>query len=317
LFALALFIANLVWAAASTSIALHSQWYVDSFTFLSCSALAALGFQSLNNTHIAAVFNRVLCIIAAFGFGKFSYLQLRTNNHLSMSLSGTWVDATLMDWDKALGFDWWTYVNWLLANPTLLKITNVAYTRVDWPIGILAGILICLGQHKHLREFYGLTFLTSALCMWIAVGFPAQAAVASYGFSDVDTTFKSAPALYQIDKILALQGNGRVVLHPDKLPGLATFPSFHTALGILIAYSARSKIYLLVPAIVYSATMIAATPLFGGHYLIDIIAGALLPLAIIAVWRQLIEPKLHTLKNQEPIWMLVSRRKRGTELAGQ
>jgi membrane-associated phospholipid phosphatase len=42
----------------------------------------------------------------------------------------------------------------------------------------------------------------------------------------------------------------------------------------------------MVPASAYSGTMIAATPLFGGHYFVDLIAGAALTaVAVLAYGR--------------------------------
>jgi membrane-associated phospholipid phosphatase len=52
-----------------------------------------------------------------------------------------------------------------------------------------------------------------------------------------------------------------------------TFPSFHTAAGIILVISFwRTALFPII--VLYSAIMIASTPVLGGHYFVDLIAGA-------------------------------------------
>ncbi|HTV72074.1 MAG TPA: phosphatase PAP2 family protein [Rhizobiaceae bacterium] len=66
------------------------------------------------------------------------------------------------------------------------------------------------------------------------------------------------------------------------MPGLVTFPSFHTAAGIVVAWCLRRTLFYW-PGVVYSVAMIASTPVFGGHYFIDVIAGAFVAFAVLAM----------------------------------
>ena len=70
------------------------------------------------------------------------------------------------------------------------------------------------------------------------------------------------------------------------LLGLVSMPSMHTAVGVLMIAVAR-RTWLFWPAFGYGTVMISATPVWGGHYLVDLIAGAALALASAAVvaWR--------------------------------
>jgi membrane-associated phospholipid phosphatase len=57
------------------------------------------------------------------------------------------------------------------------------------------------------------------------------------------------------------------------LAGLVTFPSFHAASAALYAWAFWSVRWFRPVAVVANAMMLAATPIDGGHYFIDLIAG--------------------------------------------
>lgn len=61
-----------------------------------------------------------------------------------------------------------------------------------------------------------------------------------------------------------------LIEHPE---GLVTFPSFHTALAVIFAYSMRGIRYIALPVYALNAMLILATLPQGGHYLVDVVAG--------------------------------------------
>jgi membrane-associated phospholipid phosphatase len=67
------------------------------------------------------------------------------------------------------------------------------------------------------------------------------------------------------------------------LPGLVSFPSFHTAAGVIIVASFWRTAFLL-PALLFSAAMIAGTPIFGGHYFVDMLSGAAIACAMLVAF---------------------------------
>ena len=136
------------------------------------------------------------------------------------------------------------------------------------------------------REFIETFLITAVICIVIGAAFPAKAAVI-FLIPDL-SIFEPlgwVPGAYHISYMDMLRtSNGPVILDPNRLPGLVTFPSFHTASGILIISACR-KTWVYVPAWIYSITMIAATPVLGGHYFVDLIAGmavALMSIKLVA-----------------------------------
>jgi PAP2 superfamily len=56
--------------------------------------------------------------------------------------------------------------------------------------------------------------------------------------------------------------------------GIISFPSFHTTLAILLVYGARHHRWLLAVLVPLNMLLIAAALSVGGHYLVDLPAGA-------------------------------------------
>jgi membrane-associated phospholipid phosphatase len=75
-------------------------------------------------------------------------------------------------------------------------------------------------------------------------------------------------------------GSGR---HLTRLAGIVAFPSFHCASAILNAWAVWPVRSLRLPFMALNLLMIAATPVIGGHYLADLIGGALVAVLTIIV----------------------------------
>ena len=67
------------------------------------------------------------------------------------------------------------------------------------------------------------------------------------------------------------------------LAGIVTFPSFHAASAVLYLWALWPVRWMRPIALVANAAMLASTPVDGGHYFVDLIAGiALAGAAILA-----------------------------------
>jgi hypothetical protein len=77
-------------------------------------------------------------------------------------------------------------------------------------------------------------------------------------------------------------GTGRV-LDLSYLMGIVSFPSFHATLPVILAWAQRDVRGLRVAAPVWGAVTVLATPLFGGHYAVDVLGGLALAVPAIAV----------------------------------
>jgi membrane-associated phospholipid phosphatase len=225
-------------------------------------------------------------LLSGLAFMLAAWPALRVYNHLVMTTGLPLADARLAGWDKALGFDWLGYLLWLDRHPALLRAMDWAYGGLTLYSGIAFVLVLLLIGAARAREFVLLFLLTAVAASTIGLFFPALAAMTYYA-PDPDL-FRSVPAhlgAYHVDTLERLRSAAAPVLDLRNLPGLTTFPSFHTAMGLVVIWCARGSRLLFVPMLALNALMIASTPAFGSHYFVDVIAGAALAAAAVAALR--------------------------------
>ncbi len=64
--------------------------------------------------------------------------------------------------------------------------------------------------------------------------------------------------------------------------GIVTFPSYHATRPVVLVWAVSKTRWCRIVAPIWAGVTILATPLFGGHYAIDVLAGA--GLAVAALW---------------------------------
>lgn len=222
---------------------------------------------------------RIQTFALGLSFMLMAWPVLRILNHLTMSVGLPLTDAKLAAWDAALGLDWFAYVAWVDRYPKLLVLMNATYQGLT--LYSLATFLVLLWLYgaQRAREFVLLFFLTAILATLIGMLFPADAAMA-YFRPDPSLFRNVTPAFgtYHLEAMQALRSGQPHLLSLQELPGLVTFPSFHTAMGVVGIYCCRGRPLVLALSLAVNGTMIAATPVFGSHYLVDPLGGIALAL---------------------------------------
>ncbi|MEO3414081.1 phosphatase PAP2 family protein [Roseovarius sp. CAU 1744] len=268
----------------------------DLFWRLSSTAAFAMMFVvfSMRAATLGAVGRSIKYFAEAGLFLSLVQMFLPLFNHLTMMLPFPLQDDLLSGLDRSIGFNWLAYFEFVHAYPTLIKILEFCYVQLSY-VGLIALIaLALLGDPRRVRFYVEVFFLTGVIAIVIGAGFPALAAVHLYvGDLSAYPNFPSPPGVYHLPHLELLRdADAAVPLDPVGLPGLVTFPSYHTASGILLCV-VFFRTWLFVPFTTYSLLMIASSPVFGAHYLIDIIAGAILSVAV--VWYLLGLPRYHGL----------------------
>lgn len=284
--------AERLWPAWSWRV-LTGLWLVDVLWILiarvsldlpSAVVLAAAGAAAFAVTAFAArapLTARARTFAEGLAFLLAAWPALRVLNHLTMTTALPLADARLAAWDAALGFDWLGYVRLLDRHPRLLRLMELTYTGLDWYSVVTAVALLFAFGAERMREFV-LAFFAAAVAV-VAIGplFPAYGAMAHYA-PDPALFARVTPACgtYYLAALRALRVPGAHALSWRHLPGLATFPSFHAAMGVIGIYCCRGKRPVFLASLALNSFMIASTPLFGSHYLIDLLAGAALALIV-------------------------------------
>ena len=187
-------------------------------------------------------------------------------------------DATFMAWDRALGLDWQAYLTFVDARPWLAAIDTAAYRSVMPQLIVAVVGLSFTGRLAACRMFVLAVALAALISIAISGVMPALTVFMHLGLDQ-----SAAPNVPFIDDshILALRdGSLRVVSLTDG-QGIIAFPSFHAALGLILARAFWHMPWIRWPALILNLVMIVATPVSGGHYFVDVFAG--LGVAILAM----------------------------------
>ncbi len=192
-------------------------------------------------------------------------------------------DAEFYSIDNWLGFDRESYRTFIEHYPILSQLLDAAYLSIQPQTAAVPFILILAKQLPRLQRFIlalGFTLIATA---GIAVFGPAMDAYIYVDLAPLRQAAIPAGIYSHIVTLEALRAGAMSTIQLNNLEGLITFPSFHTANAILFAWALWRVPYVRIAGLVVNALMIASTPVTGQHYVIDLIAGAAVAVAAIAL----------------------------------
>ena len=197
-------------------------------------------------------------------------------------------DGLLLAADRALGFDWMTYAQWVDSRPWVAIAYRAAYLSFMMQPPLLIALLAWQGGFRRLHLFsFAFSFTLTVTCLIFyfvpAVSIYAHLQVPPESFRNLHpvSTFQ------HLEFIEGMRAGTRAWIDPLQGAGLITFPSFHACGAVLLAWGFWGVRAARTPALLLNLTMLASTPLDGAHYLVDVIGGVLLAAAGIAIARAL------------------------------
>jgi PAP2 superfamily protein len=194
-------------------------------------------------------------------------------------------DALLDSADKWMRLDWRAYLHFVNDWPLLGTITELAYRSMLPQLLVLMLALVPTRRFVRLQQFVLANAL--GLCITLAV-FTFVPASGIYGFLRIEPSeyIHLAPVMTTDQKIYldALRSGQHTLI--EEMSGLITFPSFHAAWALLFMWAFYPVKRLRAAAILLNLVVLAATPVQGAHYFIDLAGGAVVAaLAIYAAVR--------------------------------
>ncbi|MDJ0637356.1 MAG: phosphatase PAP2 family protein [Paracoccaceae bacterium] len=195
-------------------------------------------------------------------------------------LADDWLAAA----DAFIGFDWLAYFTFVHERPDLIWLLDYSYMITGQIAFFLVCGLILMGQLRRIRFHMETVVLTTFISILVSAVTPAYAAAIYYGidFSEYPN-FGFAPGIYHVENLYLLrEASPDYGIGEQPFKGLVTFPSVHTALGVLLA-GAVWRHWLFWPLAAYAVVMIPSTPVFGSHYIVDVFAGAALSIAVMMI----------------------------------
>lgn len=192
-------------------------------------------------------------------------------------------DAELYALDQWLGLDRKVYLRFVGNHPALEQILDAAYLSIQPQTVLVPFALIVARQIQRLQNFivaFGVALIVTAA---IASFIPAVSAyihidLGPQGYASLPPNFYT-----HVPTLEALRSGSLRAIQLNNLEGLITFPSFHTANGILFAWAVWKIRYVRWFGLLLNILLIMSTPTAGAHYFIDVIAGAGVALLSIAI----------------------------------
>jgi hypothetical protein len=196
-------------------------------------------------------------------------------------------DANLLAIDRWLGLDWAAYVAFVNDHPALAGWLSYGYTMIRWPIFAIPVVLAAAHRYRRIQEFT-LAFALALIATTIVSALvPAVGVYQQIGLDPADLKNLDPRAYLDQVRDLAPVRDG-TLRHLDLfgLAGIVTFPSFHAASAVLYAWALWPVRWMRPLALIANGAMMASTPIDGGHYFIDLVAGiAVAALAVTAARR--------------------------------
>jgi hypothetical protein len=186
-------------------------------------------------------------------------------------------DATFARWDAALGLDWPAFARWSADQYVIRTYGTHHYTYWYFlaPL-LLVGHAMALKDIARLERIVGFIVISGIITVVIGSLMPAASVFAHHGIPDEFARYLNSPVDASYEKVYLAMRNSEPISLAEVAHGTVTFPSHHALIGVMsILFSMHSLRFalLMVPP---SLAMIFLTPTMGGHYFVDLIAGAVI-----------------------------------------
>jgi membrane-associated phospholipid phosphatase len=185
------------------------------------------------------------------------------------------IDPSLAAADRWLGLTSADVIRWVIDVPFAPKMLYAMYFPSVILLFLTALLLSILGRAERLAELcsaYGFCLAVATIC---SVLLPASGAFEYLGLEPVfGTHLPPGSGVYHLEVLHALRSTTHLLINPFGLHGLVTFPSFHTAMALMTAAAWRDDRFLKWPMFLWNGLVIVSTVPVGGHYIVDLLAGA-------------------------------------------
>jgi membrane-associated phospholipid phosphatase len=182
-------------------------------------------------------------------------------------------DDLLARGDRALGFDWYSYVMLFRDSWLALRLVGIAYMSFLWEAVVILVALFALGQNERAWRFV----LAAAISLLLTIAvYPLVPAVGGFiHFHITPTSYPNlgVPSPWSFAPAIEAMKSGTKVITTNLLVGYVSFPSYHAATAVLFTWAAwrLGKVRWLFVAVNFCMT--ASAMIIGAHYLVDLIGG--------------------------------------------
>jgi membrane-associated phospholipid phosphatase len=182
-------------------------------------------------------------------------------------------DAELFGLDRWLGFDPRVYLEFVAGSRWLAALYPLVYLSMVYQPAVVFVALMLTRRLDRLHDFA--IALGVSLVITIAV-FALFPAVGWYAYLGIDpAAYPRLQLFWNFAEHLENVRSGALHAVPlADLRGIISFPSYHTAAAVLAIWAVWPIRLARWPMLILNALMVAAAPVEGAHYLVDLVGGA-------------------------------------------
>jgi hypothetical protein len=180
-------------------------------------------------------------------------------------------DDLMIRADHALGVDWPALCWWADAHPGLRTLLAVPYFSLAAESGLVLCV-VALFHPRRARRFTTALILSSLFTIPLLWVFPVGGPFVAFADAGLPRSCVSL-AYGGTEHYLQMRAHALAAIPLDDIRGIIAFPSYHAACAVLLTYFLRGVPVLFPAAVIFNLMMVLATPLIGGHYVIDVLAG--------------------------------------------
>lgn len=222
---------------------------------------------------------RIARTLAAIGQLFALTLVAGSASYLLIGIGMPFVDAAMARLDAMIGFDWPAYDRFIASlGPVPNVVLAGLYASSVPQVMAVAALLGFTGRFERMAEFIGCLMLTAAAVVVLGALLPALGAHHTYGIDHGGKAFF-------VPEIVAAHAGRIGVLDVSTMTGLVTFPSFHTAISLLIIVATWGLRWIGPVALVANIALLASVPVYGSHHFADMLGGAAITVLALWLWR--------------------------------
>ncbi|MBB2190187.1 hypothetical protein HLH34_09425 [Gluconacetobacter azotocaptans] len=193
------------------------------------------------------------------------------------------------------------------GTPRLYGGTAAATPRRDRRLDVVYGMTVpsmlasalflgCANRMPRLWRFCFIYIMSALTCIVVSAFIPAIGAMINYAtLQKILASLPPGAGRYHQQVFGLYHARSTDTIDVRHLQGVVTFPSFHAVMAFLAPFAAWESAALLAAACVWCAAVLLSAIPVGGHYAVDLIAGA----AVFAVFAWLSRPR--HLTEREPV----------------
>lgn len=264
---------------AAVRVGFDLEWRSAGRTIFACLLLGSVVWYYRHRRPDERIAVSLSCVIQLTAFTSVA----APLSYIVAASGGPLWDETLYAWDRALGLDWRAYLAFVNDRPWLGAGLRLAYLSLVPQTIIIAVALGLTGRPAECRAFVAAFMISALISMAVSGVMPAVAMFVHLGLQPQDyPNLDPAAAFVHMAQLSALRDGTLRSISLDSIEGLITFPSYHAALGVIFARALWAIPSLRWPGLTLNLALIAGTPIDGGHYFIDVVAGVIVAVLSLA-----------------------------------